>query len=169
MQIWVTTVWLFETWNKQTKQLVIFPGIRDLCFLIHQTFRSLLRYREALPLLLSPNTGLSYCQGDFTFHPWESKILWLPLQSVRWMNFKGGYLRKVWLPWWLSGKESACNAGDSGSIPELGRSPGGVNGNPLQFSCLGNPWTEEHGGLWSKGWQRVRYNLTTKQHCVNDY
>ena len=29
------------------------------------------------------------------------------------------------LPWWLSSKESACNAGDVGSIPELGRSPGG--------------------------------------------
>ena len=37
------------------------------------------------------------------------------------------------------GKESACSAGDLGSIPELGRSPGGVYGNLLQFSCLDNP------------------------------
>ena len=29
------------------------------------------------------------------------------------------------LPWWISGKESSCNAGDAGSIPGLGRSPGG--------------------------------------------
>ena len=36
------------------------------------------------------------------------------------------------------GKESACNAGDSGSIPGLGRSPGEWNGNPLQYSCLEN-------------------------------
>ena len=36
------------------------------------------------------------------------------------------------------GKESACNAGDVGSIPGLGRSPGGGNGNPVQYSCLGN-------------------------------
>ena len=36
------------------------------------------------------------------------------------------------------GKESACNAGDPGSIPELGRSPGEGNGNPLQYSCLEN-------------------------------
>ena len=46
------------------------------------------------------------------------------------------------LPRWLSGKESACNAGgagDSGLIPELGRSPGGGTGNPLQHSCLENP------------------------------
>ena len=42
------------------------------------------------------------------------------------------------LPWRLSGKESACNAGDPGSIPGLGRSPGVGNGNPLQYSCLEN-------------------------------
>ena len=35
-------------------------------------------------------------------------------------------------------KASACNAGDTGSIPESGRSPGAGNGNPLQYSCLGN-------------------------------
>ena len=42
------------------------------------------------------------------------------------------------------GKESACSAGDLGSIPRLGRSPGEGNGNPLQYSCLENsmdrPW-----------------------------
>ena len=46
------------------------------------------------------------------------------------------------LPQWLSSKESTCNAGatgDVGSIPLLGRSPGGRNGNPLQYSCLKNP------------------------------
>ena len=36
-------------------------------------------------------------------------------------------------------KESACNAGDLGSIPGSGRSPGEGNGNPLQYSCLENP------------------------------
>jgi len=40
---------------------------------------------------------------------------------------------------WLSGKESAYNAGDVGSIPELGRTPGEGNGNPLKYSCLRNP------------------------------
>ena len=43
------------------------------------------------------------------------------------------------LPWWLSGNESACNAGDMGLIPGSGRSPGEGNGNPLQYSCLENP------------------------------
>ena len=37
------------------------------------------------------------------------------------------------------GKESACSAGDLGSIPGLGRYPGGEHGNPLQYSCLENP------------------------------
>ena len=37
------------------------------------------------------------------------------------------------------GKESACNAGNLGSIPKLGRSPGGGNGNPLHYSCLEHP------------------------------
>ena len=36
------------------------------------------------------------------------------------------------------GKESACSAGDPGSIPGSGRSPGEGNGNPLQYSCLEN-------------------------------
>ena len=50
------------------------------------------------------------------------------------------------LPRWLSGKESACCAGDSGdtvSIPGLERFPGGGNGNPLQYSCLENPMDRE--------------------------
>ena len=37
------------------------------------------------------------------------------------------------------GKESACNVGDLGLIPGLGRCPGEGNGNPFQFSCLENP------------------------------
>ena len=41
------------------------------------------------------------------------------------------------------GKESACNAGNPSSIPGLGRSPGKGNGNPLQYSCLGNSMTDQ--------------------------
>ena len=51
------------------------------------------------------------------------------------------------LPWWLSGKESTCQCRRLGFDPNYGRSPGEGNGNPLQYSCLGNPWTEEPGGL----------------------
>ena len=53
------------------------------------------------------------------------------------------------LPGALAVKNPSANAGDirvTGSIPGLGRSPGGGHGNPLQYSCLENP-IEEPGGL----------------------
>ena len=53
------------------------------------------------------------------------------------------------------GKESACSAGDPGSIPGLGRSPGEGNGNPLQHSAWKIPWVEEPDRLQSMGLQRV--------------
>ena len=49
-----------------------------------------------------------------------------------------GDLISPWLPRWHGGKESACNARDSGSNPRSGRSPGERNDNPLQYSCLEN-------------------------------
>ena len=56
------------------------------------------------------------------------------------------------------GKESACNGGDSGSIPGSGRSPGEGHGNPLQCSCLENSmdrgawWATVHGVTKSQTW-----------------
>ena len=44
-------------------------------------------------------------------------------------------------------KESACEAGDLGSVPGSGRSPGEGTGNPLQYPCLGNPM--ERGAWWA--------------------
>ena len=71
-------------------------------------------------------------------------------------------------------KESACNAGNPGSIPGLGGFPGKGNGNPLQYSCLENMWTEEPGELQSMGSQRVRHDWATNtftftfimDHCL---
>ena len=62
-------------------------------------------------------------------------------------------------------KDLPGNAGDSwdmGLIPGLGRSRGG-HGNPLQYSCLENPWTEEPGGLQSRS-QRVRCDRSFLAH-----
>ena len=56
-----------------------------------------------------------------------------------------------------NGKEFACNAGDLGSIPGLGRSPGEGNGYPLQYACLGNPMD---GGAWRATVHGVTKNLT---------
>ena len=57
---------------------------------------------------------------------------------------------KVGLPQWLSGKEFTCNEGDKGDadlIPGWRRSPGGGNGNPLQYSCLEN--LMDRGAWWA--------------------
>ena len=50
-----------------------------------------------------------------------------------------------------AGKESACNGGDLGSIPGLGRSPGEGKGYPLQYSDLENSWTVQSMGLQRVG------------------
>ena len=54
---------------------------------------------------------------------------------------------------WLSGKESACQAGNMALIPGSGQSPGVRNGNPLQYSCLGNSKDRE-------AWQVTVHGVT---------
>ena len=56
------------------------------------------------------------------------------------------------------GKESACNAGDPGSIPGSERSPGEGNGYPLQYPCLENPTDRGAWRLQSTEWQRVGHD-----------
>ena len=63
--------------------------------------------------------------------------------------FEIPYLSPLGLPQWLRGKESTCDAGDTGSIPGLGRSPGGGHGNPLQYSCLENPHRQRSLAVYS--------------------
>ena len=60
-------------------------------------------------------------------------------------------------------KNLPANAGNAGSNPGSRRSPGEGNGNPLQYSCLGNPMTEELGRLQSMGLQRVRHDWVSRQ------
>ena len=80
-----------------------------------------------------------------------------------------GFLR------WLSGEESACQCKRCGFIPGWGRSPGGGNGNPLQYSCLENPMDR---GAWQAivhEVARVGHDLLTKpppciiKWCVRIY
>ena len=66
------------------------------------------------------------------------------------MNFPGG----------SEGKASVCNAGDLGSIPGSGRSPGEGSGNPLQYSCLENPMDRE---AW-----RATVHRATKESDVTE-
>ena len=71
--------------------------------------------------------------------------------------------KSIGLPWWLSGKESTCDLGatrDAGSIPGLGRYPGGICGNPLQSFCIDNHI--DRGAWWAtlhrvtKKWTRLK-------------
>ena len=65
----------------------------------------------------------------------------------------------VIFPGGSDGKESACNAGDLGSIPGLGRSPGGGHGSPLQYSCLENPHGQRRLAGYSP-WGRKESDMT---------
>ena len=60
------------------------------------------------------------------------------------------------------GKESACSLGDAGSIPGLGRPPGGGHGNPLQYSCPENPM--DRGA-----WQVTVHGVTESQTGLNNH
>ena len=90
---------------------------------------------------------------------WRGKCKYLILSSVVRIltTFPGGAVVKN-LP------ANAGDAGDMGSIPGSGRSSGEGNGNPFQYSCLGNPMDR---GCWraTMGSQRVRHDLATKQQC----
>ena len=73
----------------------------------------------------------------------SDRLLSVP-RIIRWLKY--GWINPFWgFPGGLDGKESALNAGDPGSIPGSGRSPGEGNGNPLQYSCLENPMDR---GAW---------------------
>ena len=62
------------------------------------------------------------------------------------------------------GKESACRAGDLDLIPRWGRLPGKGNGNPLQYSCLGNPMDR---GDWWGPWGHKELDMTKQlTHCL---
>ena len=74
----------------------------------------------------------------------------------------GGTLSKLGFPDGSVGKEAACSTGDTGLIAGSRRSPGERNGNPLQYSCRGNPMDR---GAWLAvvhGVARVGHNLATK-------
>ena len=91
------------------------------------------------------------------------------LLGIYFMLYKHTIIRTLWcmfnyafigVPWWLSGKETAFNSWDAGSISGPGRCPGD---NPLQYSCLENFMDR---GSWQAAVHRVtkvRYDLATKQ------
>ena len=94
---------------------------------------------------------------------WEILVVYFRMILAYNLIYVCMYIR---LPWWLSGQESVCNAGDArdmGSIPGSWRSPGGGNGNLLHILAWRIPWTEEPGRLQFMGSQKVRHDLATEQ------
>ena len=97
------------------------------------------------------------------FNSWVRNITWrrdrLPVPGF--MDFPGG----------SDGKESACNVGDLGLIPGLGRSPGGGHGNPLRYSCLENPHGQKSLAGYSP-WGHKELDTTewlSATHSISDF
>ena len=86
--------------------------------------------------------------GRFRLLP---KTKWKPLKSSKQMSYFRVLSKRMGFPGGSDGKESACNVGDPGSIPGLGRVPGEGNAYPVQYSCLensmnrGTQWATVHG------------------------
>ena len=111
----------------------------------------------------------------FSCTMWRKNLNELFGNSIVWRGRLSGLLLYVWLLDFFfnffkdhfsfrgfpGGSEYACNAGDSGSIPGLGRYPGEGKGNPLQY-CLDNPVDRGACGTTVHGLIRVRHNLLTK-------
>ena len=117
---------------------------------------------------LFPILGLIWC---FPNGWWQERHLcsctcW-PFIYLLWRNIQVLYPCFNWLVFLLSpggseGKESACNAGDQGFIPGWGRSPGGGNRNPLQYSCLEN-------SMDRRAWQATVHGVTKSQTWLSNF
>ena len=146
-------------------------GLLNKCVIIRFIFRSLIM-SQGLPWWLRGQSVCLQC-GRPGLDPWAGKIPWrrkwqltpvlLPGKShgqrslvgySPWGHKKSDTTTQLHstsplclegFPGGSNSKESACNVGDLGLIPELERSPGEGNGNPLQYSCLENPMDR---GAW---------------------
>ena len=122
---------------------------------------------ESLPLIID----VVYCgtfflrrqkYQSFHWYTYCESLLWIltVLIIVEWKYLKvvlGAPMLYLGFPGGSEDKVFACNAGDPGSIPGLGRSPGEGNGNPLQYSCLENPMDR---GAWRTTVHRVAKSQT---------
>ena len=88
-----------------------------------------------------------------------------------WGEFREHICDLKGFPGGSDGKESACNVGNLGSIPGLGRSPGGRHGNPLQYSYLENPQGQrslaDHSPWVCKELDTTERQSTAQQHVIS--
>ena len=130
-----------STMDPHVSQLPAWTTITSWSILLH------------LYLHLLALTHADYCKAA-TAYQITSPIIFLYETQGIYQGFPGG----------SDGKESACNAGDQGSIPELGISSGEGNGTPLQYSCL-----ETHGRRSVVGytpWGHKESDTTERLHFI---
>ena len=92
---------------------------------------------------------------------WSMRLQWSgTTERLNWLkgDFPDGPMVKVPL-WWLCGNESACNTKEESLIPRSGKSSRVGNGNPLQYSCLGNLMNRE-------AWQVAVYGFAKELHTT---
>ena len=106
-----------------------------------------------MTLLSSCDAQVSHCSGFSCCGAWA-------LGHVGFSCFSS---QSVELPRWHRSKESACQetSREEGWIPGSGRSPGGGSGNPLQYSCLGNPMDRGSGA--GGAWRAIIHRVTKSQ------
>ena len=137
-----------------------------LCIFVKRVIglKSSYHKEKILQLQVVMNVNQTYCGDHLTIYTkWNHYCIHLKLTMLhvnyitifrvvkKRIGFPGGSVVKI-------PPNNLGNTGDVSSIPGLGRSPGGGNGNPLQYSCLEIPWTEKPGGLQYIGSQRVEHN-----------
>ena len=133
-------------------------------FLVAQTCRESVCSMKDLVLI--PGSGRS--SGERNGYPLQYSCLENAMDRGAWWDTVHGVAKSqtgltntftLGFPGGSDGKESACNAGDLDSIPELGRSPGVGNSNPLQYSCLENSMNRK---AWWGPWSRKESDMTER-------
>ena len=99
----------------------------------HSLVHSLAKYFRSIYYVLGTTQGRRVQQGH------QKKFLPCRACILAWEIDNKSTREQTGPLWWLSGQELTCSAEDVGLIPGSGRSPGEGDGNPLQYSCLGNP------------------------------
>ena len=115
------------------------------------------------PVLRPPNFACLIRVSGLATAPPQRAIFWVwqgPGEFIEFLDSVGSALQGF--PCGPVTKDSACNAGDSGSTPGWERSPGEGNDNPFQYSCLENPMEKEAWQTTVHGVARARHDLATK-------